>query len=267
MKRLKKIGIAIVLLIMLTVFMNASFAQVDVNSLTNNIDVNTLTKEDILNLYDEIVKEYSPETIANMIEENTKEIEEQGVSKEVIQAGANFIRETDTESIREIIENDIDIEEVKEKIQKGYTADQIVSSIVEEAPTQKKVEIASKLLLSNQIIKNILTVIVVLFLYGTILRWILYIKAGEQGWAAIVPVYRQIVMYKICGLSPWLMLLWFVPIFGWLAMFVVAIMKRFCLAKEFGRGALFGFGLLFFGLIFQSILAFNPRIQKSEKEA
>ena len=107
---------------------------------------------------------------------------------------------------------------------------------------------------------------IILFIYGTILRWVIYEKAGKHGFAAIIPLYRQIVMYQVCGLSPWLMLLWLVPIFGWIAMFVIAIMKRFCLAKEFGRGSLFGFGLLFLSPIFQSILAFHPNIKK-QKEA
>lgn len=110
-------------------------------------------------------------------------------------------------------------------------------------------------------------ILIILWIYGTILRWRIYTKAGKQGWAAIVPVYRQIVMYQVCGLSPWLMLLWFVPILGWLAMFVIAIMKRFCLAREFNKGALFGFGLLIFEPIFQTIIAFHPSIQYSKKEA
>lgn len=228
-----------------------------------NIDVNNISKEDILQIYDEISAEYSPDKIADMLEENTEEIQAQGISKEVVSAGANFIRQTDTQSIREIIENDIDIENIKQKIEKGYTPEQIISSILQEAPSDKKIEITTKLLLSNRIIKTIITVMIILFIYGTILRWRIYVKAGKPGWAAILPVYRQIVMYQVCGLSAWLMLLWLIPILGWIAMFVIAIMKRFCLAKEFGRGALFGFGLLFFPPIFQTILAFHPAIEKT----
>lgn len=241
---------------------NAKLTEEQIEYYARNIDVNNITKEDILNIYDEMIEEYPPESIADMIEENAEEIEEQGLSKEVISAGAEFIRGTDTQSLRDIIENDIDIEDVKQKIEQGYTPDQILSSVVQETPTEKKVEIATKILLSNRTIKTIITVIIILFIYGTMLRWIIYVKAGKQGWAAIIPVYRQIVMYQICGLSPWLMLLWLVPVIGWLAMLVIAIMKRFCLAKEFERGSLFGFGLLFLPPIFESIIAFNPNIKK-----
>lgn len=274
MKVVKKLAITIIMMVSI---LFSSYEKVQAVESTNamkeeleyyarNVDAEDITKEDILKLYDEVIEQYSPETIADMLEENAKEIEAQGVSKEVIAAGANFIRETDTESIRQIIEDDIDIEEVKEKIKQGYTADQILSSMVEEAPMEKKIEIGTKLLLSNRMIKTILTIMIILFIYGTILRWVIYEKAGKHGFAAIIPLYRQIVMYQVCGLSPWLMLLWLVPIFGWIAMFVIAIMKRFCLAKEFGRGSLFGFGLLFLSPIFQSILAFHPNIKK-QKEA
>lgn len=226
-----------------------------------NIDVNNITKEDVLKAYDELSKNYTNEELANMLEEHKEEIKEQGVSEEVIGAGQELLKTTDKDSVREIIEEDIDFDSVKEKLDAGYTPNQVVKEIVQETPTEKKLEIAIKLLLANQIFRVAMVSIVILFFYGTILRWIIYRKAGKHGWAAIVPLYRQIVMYQICGLSPWLMLLWFVPVFGWIAMFIIAIMKRFCLANSFGKGTLFGFGLLILQPIFQSVLAFNSKIE------
>lgn len=226
-----------------------------------NLDVNNITKEDVLKAYDELSKNYTNEELANMLEEHKEEIKEQGVSEEVIGAGQELLKTTDKDSVREIIEEDIDFDSVKEKLDAGYTPNQVVKEIVQETPTEKKIEIAIKLLLANQIVRTILVVIVVLFVYGTILRWIVYKKAEKHGFAAIIPLYRQIVMYQICGLSPWLILLWFVPVLGWIAMIVIAIMKRFLLAKNFGKGALFGFGLLLFAPIFESVLAFNSKIE------
>lgn len=225
-----------------------------------NIDVNNITKEDVLKAYDELSKNYTNEELANMLEEHKEEIKEQGVSEEVIGAGQELLKTTDKDSVREIIEEDIDFDSIKEKMDAGYTPNQVVKEIVQETPTEKKIEIAIKLLLANKIFRIAMISIIILFLYSTILRWIIYRKAGKQGWAAIVPLYRQIVMYQICRLSPWLMLLWLVPVFGWIAMFIIAIMKRFCLANSFGKGALFGFGLLFLQPIFQSVLAFNSKI-------
>lgn len=239
-----------------------SLIQQQLEYYTRNIDVENISKEDVLKVYDDITEEYTNDEVADMIKDNTEEIKKQGISEDVIETGTNFIRTTDTESLRDIIENDIDIEDIKEKVNQGYTPNQILKSIIQETPNQKKAEIATKLLLSNKIVKTVLIVCIILFIYGTILRWIIYVKAGKHGWAAIIPFYRQIVMYQVCGLSPWLMLFWLLPIIGWFIMGIIAIMKRFCLANEFGRGSLFGFGLLLLSPIFQSVLAFNPNIEK-----
>lgn len=271
-RKSKKIIVAILLISILIIILNL-FNQVEAATTkeemlkeqaeyyAQNIDVNNITKEDVLKAYDELSKNYTNEELANMLEEHKEEIKEQGVSEEVIGAGQELLKTTNKDSVREIIEEDIDFESIKEKMDAGYTPNQVVKEIVQETPTEKKIEIAIKLLLANQIFRIAMISIIILFLYSTILRWIIYRKAGKHGWAAIIPLYRQIVMYKICGLSPWLMLLWFVPIFGWIAMFIIAIMKRFCLANSFGKGALFGFGLLILQPIFQSVLAFNSRIE------
>jgi flagellar basal body-associated protein FliL len=268
----RKIIVTILLISILIITLNL-FNQVEATSTkkemlkeqaeyyAQNIDVNNITKEDVLEVYDELSESYTNEELANMLNEYKEEIKEQGVSEEVIGAGQELLKTTDKDSIREIIEEDIDFDSIKEKLDAGYTPNQVVKEIVQETPTEKKIEIAVKLLLANQIFKVTIITIVILFLYGTILRWIIYRKAGRHGWAAIIPLYRQIVMYQICGLSPWLMLLWLIPIFGWIAMLVIAIMKRFCLANSFGRGALFGFGLLFLQPIFESVLAFCSKIK------
>lgn len=260
-------------IVLITFLMGTFYVQVEANSkedfiqqqleyYTRNIDVNNISKEDILQVYDQINDQYSNDELGNMIEDNADELKKQGISDEVISTGANFVRTTDSETLRDIIEKDIDIEDIKDKINQGYTQNEILKSMIQEMPNEKKVEIATKLVLSNKWIRIILSVGIILFVYGTILRWIIYVKAGKHGWAAIIPLYRQIVMYQICGLSPWLMLLWLIPILGWIVMFVIAIMKRFCLADSFGRGGLFGWGLLLLPLIFQSVLAFNSNIEK-----
>lgn len=268
----RKIIVTILLISILIITLNL-FNQVEATSTkkemlkeqaeyyAQNIDVNNITKEDVLEVYDELSESYTNEELANMLNEYKEEIKEQGVSEEVIGAGQELLKTTDKDSIREIIEEDIDFDSIKEKLDAGYTPNQVVKEIVQETPTEKKIEIAVKLLLANQIFKVTIITIVILFLYGIILRWIIYRKAGRHGWAAIIPLYRQIVMYQICGLSPWLMLLWLIPIFGWIAMLVIAIMKRFCLANSFGRSALFGFGLLFLQPIFESVLAFCSKIK------
>lgn len=83
--------------------------------------------------------------------------------------------------------------------------------------------------------------------------WRLYEKAGEPGWASIIPIYSQWVMCRIAFGSGLYMLLLFVPVVN----FVIAIMFIFKLASAFGKGIGFGLGLLFLSPIFILLLAFG----------
>lgn len=182
------------------------------NSFDEN-DLENITKEDILKIYDEVTEEYTNDEIADMLIENKEEIVEGGVEESILTAGAEFIRNTDQDEIRDILENDIDYEQIKERLKNNESIDEILTSMVVEAPAEQKATITLKILLSNSIVKTVVVSIIILFIYMTIIRWIIYNKANKHGFAAIIPLYRQITLYKICGLSPWLMLLWLVPIF------------------------------------------------------
>lgn len=94
-----------------------------------------------------------------------------------------------------------------------------------------------------------------LLLVGFILfcMWKIFVKAGEPGWAAIVPIYNAMILSKICGRGEVFGLLLFVPCVG----FVIAILLALDLAKVFGKSAGFGIGLLFLGIIFYPMLAFG----------
>jgi len=84
-------------------------------------------------------------------------------------------------------------------------------------------------------------------------NWILFKKAGEPGWACIVPIYNAYVMFKIVWGKGWMFLLALIPIVN----FVIIIMHSFKLARSFGKGAGFGWGLLLLSPIFYMILAFG----------
>lgn len=83
--------------------------------------------------------------------------------------------------------------------------------------------------------------------------WKLLVKAGKPGWAAIVPFYNLYGMFDITFGKGWMFLLLFVPVVG----LVFAVMLWFKLAKAFGKGIGFGFGLLFLSPIFICILGFG----------
>lgn len=99
---------------------------------------------------------------------------------------------------------------------------------------------------------------IAIIVINIIANWKLFTKAGKPGWASIVPVYNVIVQFQIIGLSPWLLLLCLVPVVNFVALPVLAIMIPFRLAKSYGKGTGWGFGLLFLSFIFYLVLAFGP---------
>ena len=83
--------------------------------------------------------------------------------------------------------------------------------------------------------------------------WKLFVKAGKAGWKCLIPFYYTYCLYDIAWGNGWLFLLMFVPCVN----VVVGIMMLFKLAKAFGQGTGFGFGLLFLNTIFILILGFG----------
>ncbi len=71
--------------------------------------------------------------------------------------------------------------------------------------------------------------------------WKVFEKAGQPGWACIIPLFNVYILLKIAGRPAWWLILFFVPI----ANFVVAIIVAMDVAKAFGQSAMFGFFLLF----------------------
>ena len=88
--------------------------------------------------------------------------------------------------------------------------------------------------------------------------WQIFKKAGQPGWAAIVPIYNYLILLKIVG-RPWwwilVMFVGFVPFVGWIAGTVVSIIVLNDLAKSFGKGPEMTVALVF--LVGFPILAFS----------
>lgn len=81
--------------------------------------------------------------------------------------------------------------------------------------------------------------------------WKIFTKAGQPGWASIIPIYNWIVWCKIVGRPAWWVLLLLVcfPIF-----YIILCVD---LAKSFGKGVGFALGLIFLSFIFFPILGFG----------
>ncbi len=83
--------------------------------------------------------------------------------------------------------------------------------------------------------------------------WKVFVKAGQPGWAAIVPIYNIIVMLQIVGKPIWWVLLCMIPFVN----IVILLLIFIDLAKSYGQSAGFGIGLLFLGFVFFPILGFG----------
>ena len=88
---------------------------------------------------------------------------------------------------------------------------------------------------------------------GIVAMWKIFEKAGEPGWAAIIPFYNLYVLFKITWGNGWKFLLLLIPI----ANIVFAIITMVKLAKAFGKSGGFAVGLIFLSIIFYCILAFD----------
>ena len=93
--------------------------------------------------------------------------------------------------------------------------------------------------------------------------WKIFVKAGEPGWAAIVPIYNFIVLLKIAGKPAWWIVLMIIPVVNFVILAIVCL----SLAKNFGKSAGFGIGLLFLGIVFYPILAFGDARYQPQPQA
>lgn len=103
-------------------------------------------------------------------------------------------------------------------------------------------------------------IILAFYVLIIVAQWKIFTKAGQDGWKALIPIYNVVVLYKIIGLSPWLLLLYLlsvVPVVGWIISIALSIVSTVKLAKAFNQSTAFIFGLLFLSPIFQMILGFG----------
>lgn len=76
--------------------------------------------------------------------------------------------------------------------------------------------------------------------------WKTFEKAGQPGWAAIIPIYNLYVLCLIAGRPGWWVLLYFIPFVN----IIVSLLIAIDVAKAFGKDVLYGVILLWF---FQAI--------------
>jgi hypothetical protein len=84
--------------------------------------------------------------------------------------------------------------------------------------------------------------------------WGVFTKAGQPGWAAIVPFYNIYVLLKITEKPEWWLVIWVCcPVVNLICLVLVAVE----LANRFGKGAGYAVGLIFLPFIFYPLLGFG----------
>lgn len=72
--------------------------------------------------------------------------------------------------------------------------------------------------------------------------WKVFVKAGQPGWAVLIPIYNAYILLKIAGRPGWWLLLYFIPVVN----IAIAVIVAMDIAKAFGQSPVFGIVLLFF---------------------
>jgi Family of unknown function (DUF5684) len=93
----------------------------------------------------------------------------------------------------------------------------------------------------------------VFYAIAVIPYWVIFTKAGQPGWPALIPIYSTYILLKVVGRPGWWLLLLLIPIVNVVCLIIV--MND--LSKSFGHGVGFTLGLIFLSLIFIYILAFG----------
>jgi len=110
------------------------------------------------------------------------------------------------------------------------------------------------------IITAYLVIVIPIVLIAIVAMWRIFTKAGQPGWAVLIPFYNLYVYTQMVKRPGWWMLLYFasaIPVIGSIGVLIVSIMDSLRLAKLFGKTAGFGVGIILLGIVFLPILAFG----------
>ena len=78
--------------------------------------------------------------------------------------------------------------------------------------------------------------------------WKVFTKAGQPGWACLIPIYNLYVLLVIAKKPVWWIIMFFIPLVN----IIFLILASIAVAENFGKGAGFGIGLAFLGIIYIS---------------
>ena len=122
----------------------------------------------------------------------------------------------------------------------------------------------SNIAVSVVFVVAVLIIAIISYVIEVVALWHVFVKAGRDGWPAIIPVYNLWILFEISGKPGWwalISILSMIPIFGIIAsiffivLYIIAMLE---LAKRFNKSTVFAvFGLVIFAIIGLLILGFD----------
>lgn len=237
-------------------FKNSHLSKPDEEN-TENGTASSSSIDTLLDFYEEISKVITNEEIVTFIDNNKNALTTIGVSKSLLSTTSTLLKNFDADTVIDVVKNDLNLEEAISTSKEGASADSIVKSALKKTSTGEKIKIAFKLIFSNGFFRLLFAFIIVISIYSVFITSYIFKKADKPGFATAIPIYRDIIHLRLCNFSPWLLILVFIPLIGWLALAAIAVVGRFELSRNFGHGFLFGLGLLFLPPVFRTYLAFS----------
>jgi hypothetical protein len=95
--------------------------------------------------------------------------------------------------------------------------------------------------------------IILLAIFQIAAMWKVFEKAGQPGWAAIIPIYNIYIMTKVGGKPGYWTLLCLIPLVN--LVFIIWLYNM--ISKSFGKDEGFTAGLVLLGIVFWPILGFG----------
>jgi hypothetical protein len=92
-----------------------------------------------------------------------------------------------------------------------------------------------------------------LIVFSIIIHWKVYEKAGQPGWAVLIPLYNILIFLQIVNKPWWWLLLLCIPLVN--VVLIIILVHR--LSRSFGKDGGFTIGLFLLNFIFMAILAFD----------
>ena len=109
----------------------------------------------------------------------------------------------------------------------------------------------------------IVAIIAVLLVLQIIGMWKVFTKAGEKGWKAIIPFYNMAILYKISGMSPYLVFAYLgllIPIVNFFvatAIGIISLYQVINLSKGFNKSTGFTVAIIVVPFIAYLMLGFG----------